>query len=112
MNLSLTPQLEIFIRDCAKSGDYNNASEVVREAVRLLKRTTEERAIKLKYLRKAIAEGDTAINRENSHAFNSAEELNHFFKENASERKPGLLEGTLSPSFFDDLPEDELKGWE
>ncbi len=81
MNLSLTPQLEIFIRESAESGDYNNASEVVREAVRLLKRTTEERAIKLQYLRKAIAEGDTAISRGDSHAFNSEEELEHFFDE-------------------------------
>lgn len=79
MNLSLTPQLEIFIRECAESGDYNNASEVVRDAVRLLKRSTEERAIKLKYLREAIAEGDAAINRGDSHVFNSEEELEHFF---------------------------------
>jgi len=43
-------------------------------------------------------------------------DLIHYFrlglnKENASERKPGLLEGSLSQYFFDDLPEDELKGW-
>jgi putative addiction module CopG family antidote len=43
MNLSLTHQLEIFIRECAESGDYNNASEVVRDAIRLFKRTAEER---------------------------------------------------------------------
>jgi len=79
MNLSLTPQLEIFIRECAESGDYNNASEVVREAIRLLKRTTEERAIKLQHLREAIAEGDDAISSGDSHVFNSAEELDHFF---------------------------------
>ena len=81
MNLSLTPQLEIFVRECAESGDYNNASEVVREAIRLLKRTTEDRAIKLQHLREAIAEGDEAINRRDSHVFNSAEELDHFFDE-------------------------------
>ena len=44
-------------------------------------------------------------------------DLIHYFrlglnKENASERKPGLLEGSLSQSFFDELPEDELKEWE
>jgi len=81
MNLSLTPQLEIFIRECAESGDYNNASEVVREAVRLLKRQTEERAIKLNYLREAIAEGEAAISRGDSHVFNTEEELEHFFDE-------------------------------
>ena len=30
MNFSLTPALEQFVRDHANSGDYNNASEVVR----------------------------------------------------------------------------------
>ena len=81
MNFSLTPQLETFIRECAESGEYNNASEVVREAIRLLKRTAEERSIKLKHLREAIDEGDEAINRGESHVFNSEEELEHFFDE-------------------------------
>ena len=81
MNFSLTPQLETFIRECAESGEYNNASEVVREAIRLLKRTAEERSIKLKHLREAIDEGDEAINRGESHVFNSEEELEYFFDE-------------------------------
>jgi len=81
MNLSLTPQLESFIRECAESGDYNNASEVVREAIRLLKRSREERSIKIQHLRNAIAEGDVAIGRFESHVFNSSEELDHFFDE-------------------------------
>ena len=51
MNFSLTPHLELFIRDRVASGDYNNASEVVREALRLLRRTEEERALRLKHLR-------------------------------------------------------------
>lgn len=36
MNVSLTPELEKFIREKVSSGLYNNASEVVREALRLL----------------------------------------------------------------------------
>ena len=36
MNVSLTPKLEEFIRERVSSGLYNNASEVVREALRLL----------------------------------------------------------------------------
>ena len=38
MNVSLTPKLEGFIRKKVSSGLYNNASEVVREALRLLVR--------------------------------------------------------------------------
>jgi len=36
MNISLNPQLENFIDQKVKSGFYNSASEVIREALRLL----------------------------------------------------------------------------
>jgi len=36
MNVSLTPKLEAFVRRKVASGLYNNASEVVRESLRLL----------------------------------------------------------------------------
>jgi antitoxin ParD1/3/4 len=36
MNVSITPDLERFVRDKVESGLYNSASEVVREALRLL----------------------------------------------------------------------------
>ncbi len=35
MNFSLTPSLEQFVGDSARSGDYHDADEVVREAIRL-----------------------------------------------------------------------------
>ena len=54
MNVSLTPQLEKMIRDKVESGRYNNASEVVREGLRLI----EERDRKLDWLRAEIAKGD------------------------------------------------------
>lgn len=37
MNVSLTPELEKFVADKVKSGLYNNASEVVRASLRLMK---------------------------------------------------------------------------
>jgi antitoxin ParD1/3/4 len=36
-NVHLTPDLEQFARGCVESGQYNNVSEVVRSALRLLK---------------------------------------------------------------------------
>jgi len=36
MNVSLTPELENFVSAKVDSGRYNSASEVVREALRLL----------------------------------------------------------------------------
>ncbi len=62
-NYSLTPPLEQYVRDRANSGDYNNASEVVREAIRLLRRVEEQRALKMERLRAAIVEGDGALER-------------------------------------------------
>ena len=43
MNISLTPELERFIDGKVDSGLYNNASEVVREGLRLLKEQDEVR---------------------------------------------------------------------
>lgn len=44
MNVSLTPELERFVQGKVESGLYNNASEVVREGLRLLKEHDEMRA--------------------------------------------------------------------
>ena len=81
MNVSLTPSLEQFVRDRAESGDYNNASEVVREAIRLLKRTEERRALKMERLRAAIRDGDEALARGEFTDLNSDQELDAFFAE-------------------------------
>lgn len=44
MNVSLTPELERFVREKVASGLYNNASEVVREALRALHAKSPEAA--------------------------------------------------------------------
>ena len=80
MNFSLTPQLEHFVRQCAATGDYNNASEVVREAIRLFKRTEEERKLKLENLRNAIKDGDDAVSRGEVNTLTSDEDLDSFFE--------------------------------
>lgn len=53
MNVNLTPQLEALVRQKVETGLYNNASEVVREALRLM----EERD-RFRRLQSAIASGD------------------------------------------------------
>ena len=52
MNVSLTPELEAMIRQQVDPGRYNNASEVVREALRLL---DEHRRVQ--HLRSLLAVG-------------------------------------------------------
>ena len=53
MNVSLTPELENYIREKVDSGRYLSASEVVREALRLL----EQKDKRLEELRFEIQKG-------------------------------------------------------
>jgi antitoxin ParD1/3/4 len=57
MNINLTPQLEELVRGKVTSGLYNSASEVVREALRLMEREDQVRAATLEQLRHDIHEG-------------------------------------------------------
>jgi antitoxin ParD1/3/4 len=47
MNVSLTPELEQFVQSKVENGRYNSASEVVREALRLLEEHEKARATQL-----------------------------------------------------------------
>ena len=56
-NVSLTPPLARFAQNCVESGRYNNVSEVVRSALRLLQEREEARAAFIRSLEAATAEG-------------------------------------------------------
>ncbi len=60
-SIALTPRFEAFIREQLASGSYNNASEVVREGLRLLESRKQEEALKLAALRRAAKTGFAAI---------------------------------------------------
>jgi len=47
MNVSITPELEQFVAHKVESGRYTSASEVVREALRLLEEQDRTRAAQL-----------------------------------------------------------------
>lgn len=57
MNVNLTPQLEELVREKVASGRYTSASEVVREALRLLQDQDQLRSVRLETLRKDIRQG-------------------------------------------------------
>ena len=57
MNVSLTPELEQFVSSKVGSGRYNSASEVVREALRLLVQFDEARQREISDLNRKIEEG-------------------------------------------------------
>lgn len=61
MNVSLTPELEKIIQEYVATGHYNNASEVVREALRLFIRTTRSEDPYKAYLRREIDKGIESI---------------------------------------------------
>lgn len=64
MNVSLTPALEKLIIKKVKSGIYNNASEVVREALRLLEEKDRIKELKLKRLRTELQMGIDQLHNE------------------------------------------------
>jgi antitoxin ParD1/3/4 len=57
LNINLTPQLEAMVREKVASGLYTSASEVVREALRLMEEQDRLRAVKLEQLRADIRAG-------------------------------------------------------
>ncbi|MGO9647524.1 conserved hypothetical protein [Candidatus Sulfotelmatobacter sp. SbA7] len=59
-NVNLTTELDRFVLKKVKSGRYENASEVVRAALRTLEREEQQYEAKLVALRAAIDEGDAS----------------------------------------------------
>jgi len=56
-NVNLTPELERFAQACVESGRFNNVSEVVRSALRMLQEAEERRAAFVASLEVAREEG-------------------------------------------------------
>ena len=54
VNVSLTPELDAFLKSRVESGRYQTTSEVVREALRLLERQEQERDDSLKQLKQKL----------------------------------------------------------
>ena len=57
MNVSLTPELDRFVRDAVSGGRYGTSSEVVRDALRLLQDRQRLEALQLDALRAEIRRG-------------------------------------------------------
>ncbi len=63
MNVHLTPELETLVQDKVKTGRYNSASEVVREALRLFEDKERIRELQIRHLRKKINQGWASLER-------------------------------------------------
>jgi len=62
-NISLTPEQDAFVEKVVEAGEYQNASEAVRDALRALQQRRREDALKLKSLRLEIKAGAEALKR-------------------------------------------------
>ena len=60
MNISLSPELEKFVHDRVKSGKYNDASEVIAEALEVVR---DEEGWDLEELRREISIGAEQLRR-------------------------------------------------
>ncbi len=62
-NISLTAEQDAFVEKIVKTGEYQNASEALRDALRALQQRRREDALKLKSLRTQIKAGVEALDR-------------------------------------------------
>jgi antitoxin ParD1/3/4 len=64
-NVSLTPEQDAFIDEVLEKGEYRNASEAMRDAIRALQQRRAIDALKIERLRKALDAGIADIERGN-----------------------------------------------
>ena len=62
-NVSLTPEQDAFIDEVLAKGEYRNASEAMRDAIRALQQRRVLEALKLDKLRLSIKAGVAALDR-------------------------------------------------
>ena len=79
MHVSLTPKLVKFVKAKVEAGLYNTASEVMREALRLMREHDEVRSLKLKRLREELAKGEADLTTGRITALSNDGEIAEFF---------------------------------
>ncbi len=62
-NINLTPEQDAFVAKIVETGEYQNASEAIRDALRALQQRRREDALKLKLLRSQVKAGAEALKR-------------------------------------------------
>jgi antitoxin ParD1/3/4 len=80
-NINLTEHFDQFVERQVSSGRYSNASEIVREGLRLLEVQEQERQAKLRALRRAAREGFDEIDQGKGIVLKGKRALDRFFKE-------------------------------
>ena len=86
MNILLTPDLEDLVNQKLKSGQYNSPSEVVGEALRLLKEQDQLKELRREELRQEIMLGVEQMKQGRYRVYDSAEELSEEINRRGLER--------------------------
>ena len=60
-NISLTDEQDAFVAEVVDAGEYQNASEAVRDALRTLQNSRNERSVRLEALRLQLATGTASL---------------------------------------------------
>jgi len=84
-NINLTEHLDHFVERQVASGRYSNASEIVREALRLLEEQEQERKAKLKALRLAARRGFDEIDQGKGAVLKGKKAIDRFIADIATE---------------------------
>jgi antitoxin ParD1/3/4 len=74
-NIFLTEHFDSFIASGIEEGRYSNASEVVREGLRLLEQRDQEDRARIEWLRGAAQEAIDSLDRGEGRSFGSIDEL-------------------------------------
>ena len=88
-NVNLTEHFDHFIKNGVTSGRFSNASEVVREGLRLLERREQEDKAKLQWLRGAVQEGIDDVERGDYTTLTSGAEIKSFMRQLRAEASAG-----------------------
>lgn len=81
MHISLTPALEKLVKEKVKTGLYNNASEVVREALRFMENHEDlVYQMKLDRLRSELRAAEKSIESEGTIDLEGRKEIHRFFE--------------------------------
>lgn len=94
-NVNLTDHFDRFIESGVASGRYGNASEMIREGLRLLEQRTREEQSKLKWLRGAVKEGLNEIDRSEYTTLRSGQAIDDFIHQLGEEASGEAASGKI-----------------
>ncbi len=86
-NINLTPEQDAFVEKVVAAGEYQNASEAVRDALRVLQQRRQEDQLKLKALRAQLQAGIDSLDRGDYVELDEAEIERYFAPARARQRK-------------------------